>query len=140
LYKELKHHEKQWYVTKEKMEKLDKDHRLEYSSSGIPRFKRYLDEMNGIPIRDLWVDIGQIQNGEKLDYATQKPIKLLDRIIKMYSNENGLVLDPFAGSGVVGRSCIKNKRKYILIDKNKKGKEIFEKSIKAIKLSNRFIE
>ena len=53
----------------------------------------------------------------------------LNRIIKMYSDEDDLVLDPFAGSGTLGRSAITNNRKYILIDQNEKGKEIFEKSI-----------
>ena len=126
---EWKQNHKQWYFTKEKMEKLDADNRLLYNQKNIPRIKRFLDEMDGIPITDLWTDISNTQNKEKLDYATQKPVKLLNRIIKMYSDENDLVLDPFAGSGTLGRSAIKNNRKYILIDQNEKGKEIFEKSI-----------
>ena len=126
---EWKENHKQWYWTKEKMEKLDADNRLQYNQKNIPRIKRFLDEMDGIPITDLWTDISNTQNKEKLKYATQKPVKLLDRIIKMYSDEDDLVLDPFAGSGTLGRSAITNNRKYILIDQNEKGKEIFEKSI-----------
>lgn len=122
-------HALQWYVTKDKMQMLHDDGRLEYNKKGIPRFKKYLNEMKGIPVRDLWTDINQIQSGEKLDYATQKPVKLLQRIVKMYSNEGDTVLDPFAGSGTTGRACISLGRKYILLDINEKGKNIFLESI-----------
>lgn len=123
-------HSKQWWWSKEKMEKLHNENRLKYNEKGIPRVKKYLDEMNGIPVRDLWLDIPQIQGNEKLDYATQKPVKLLERIITMFSNEGDTVLDPFAGSGTTGRASIKTNRKYILLDINEKGKKIFERSIK----------
>ena len=129
---EWKGNTKQWYWSKEKMEKLDADNRLQYNKKNIPRIKRFLNEMDGIPITDLWTDISNVQAKEKLNYATQKPIKLLDRIIKLYSNENDLLLDPFAGSGTLGRSAIKNNRQYILIDENENGKKIFEKSISKI--------
>ena len=129
---EWKGNTKQWYWTKERMEKLDADNRLQYNKKNIPRIKRFLNEMDGIPITDLWTDISNVQAKEKLNYATQKPIKLLDRIIKLYSNENDLLLDPFAGSGTLGRSAIKNNRQYILIDENENGKKIFEKSISKI--------
>ena len=69
-----------------------KEERLEYNKNGVPRVKRYVDEMDGIPITDLWTDIRQIQGNEKLDYATQKPIKLLERIINASSDEGDLVL------------------------------------------------
>ena len=86
--------------------------------------------MNGIPFKDVWTDISSIQKDEKLDYATQKPIKLIDRLLDLYTNENDLCLDIFAGSGVLGRSCLSKNRDYILIDINSKGKEVFQKSIK----------
>lgn len=123
----------QWYVSKEKMQKLHDDEKLEYSSNtGIPRVKKYLDELDGIPIKDVWFDIKQIQGKEKLDYATQKPVALINRIIKMFSNENSIVLDPCAGSGTTGRSAILTNRKYILFDINPDGKILFENSIKNI--------
>ena len=125
-----KGYKKQWYVNKKKMTELDKDNRLEYNKKGIPRIKRFLDEMEGIPLRDIWIDIKNIQSKEKLNYATQKPVLLLERIIKLYSNEKDLCLDIFAGSGTLGRGCINVKRNYLLFDINKKGKDIFEKSIK----------
>ena len=120
----------QWYVSKEKMQKLHDEDKLEYSSNtGIPRVKKYLDELDGVPVKDVWSDIKQIQGNEKLDYATQKPISLLNRIITMFSNEQSIVLDPCAGSGTTGRSSIVNNRKYVLFDINIEGKLLFEKSI-----------
>jgi site-specific DNA-methyltransferase (adenine-specific)/adenine-specific DNA-methyltransferase len=122
-------HFKQWYVTKDKMEKLHEDQRLEYNKEGIPRIKRFLDEMEGVPLRDIWTDINNVQSSEKINYATQKPVKLLERIVKLYSNENDLCLDIFAGSGTTGRACINTNRKYLLFDINEKGKKIFLESI-----------
>ena len=52
------------------------------------------------------------------------------RFLDLYTNENDLCLDIFAGSGVLGRSCLSKNRDYILIDINSKGKEVFQKSIK----------
>ena len=97
---------KQWYVSKDKMEKLDIENRLEYNKEGLPRIKRFLDEMEGIPLRDIWFDINNVQSGEKINYATQKPIKLIERIVKLYTNEQDVCLDIFAGSGTLGRACI----------------------------------
>lgn len=120
----------QWHISKERMQMLHDDNRLEYSPiTGIPRVKKYLDEMDGIPVKDVWSDIKQIQGVEKMDYATQKPVALLNRILKMFSNENSIVLDPCAGSGTVGRSAIATNRNYILFDINNDGKMLFEKSI-----------
>ena len=126
---EWKGNNKQWYVTKDKMIQLNKDNRLSYNSKNIPRIKRFLNEMDGIPLRDVWCDINNTQLGEKLNYATQKPVKLLERIITLYSNEMNLCLDIFAGSGTLGRACINKNRNYLLFDINSKGKDIFIQSI-----------
>ncbi len=122
-------HLKQWYVSKEKMEKLHEEHRLEYNERGIPRIKRFIDEMEGIPVRDTWDDISSIQNGEKTKYATQKPIRLLERILSIYSVEGDLCLEPFGGSGTLGRACLKLNRNYIMFDINPEGKTVFDTSI-----------
>ena len=120
----------QWHISKERMQMLHDDNRLEYSPiTGIPRVKKFLDEMDGIPVKDVWSDIKQIQGVEKMDYATQKPVALLNRIVNMFSNQNSIVLDPCAGSGTVGRSAIATNRNYILFDINNDGKMLFEKSI-----------
>lgn len=122
-------HDKQWYVSREKIQELHNDNRLQYNAKGVPRIKRYLDEMDGLPLRDVWIDINNTQIGEKLNYATQKPVKLLERIIQLYSDENDTCMDIFAGSGTLGRACINMNRKYILMDVNEKGRDIFMESI-----------
>ena len=118
---------RQWYLSKEKIKSLHDDNRLEYNEKGIPRIKRFLDEMEGIPVRDTWDDISSIQNGEKTKYATQKPIKLLERVLSLYSAEGDLCMDPFAGSGTLGRACRNMKRDYILFDINPQAKNVFNK-------------
>lgn len=123
-------HFKQWYNTKERMQWLHDENRLHYNQKGVVRIKRFLDEMEGIPVRDLWLDINQIQGSEKLNYPTQKPVKLLERIVKIYSNTQDLVIDPFAGSGTTARAALNLGRDYIVIDNNPKGKELFLTSIK----------
>lgn len=128
---EWNNHQKQWLVTKNRMKILHDENRLVYSSSGIPRIKRFLDEMDGVPIKDVWDDINSLQGAEKLGYATQKPIKLLERIILLYTLKGDLVVDCFAGSGTTGRACIKLGRNYILMDLSSKGKKIFQASIKS---------
>lgn len=119
----------QWYVSTTKMQDLHDDDRLHYNKKGVPRIKRFLNEMDGIPVRDLWTDIHQIQGAEKINYPTQKPVLLLERVLQLYSDPGDIVCDPFAGSGTTGRAALNLKRQYILLDINKKGKEEFEKSI-----------
>lgn len=119
----------QWYFSKEKIQSLHDDNRLEYNAKGIPRIKRYIDEMEGIPVRDTWDDIASIQNGEKIKYATQKPIKLLERILSLYSAQGDLCIDPFAGSGTLGRACQNMMRDYILFDINPEAKKLFDKEV-----------
>jgi len=120
-------HFRQWHISKEKMISLDADNRLQYNDKGIPRIKRYLDEMEGIPLKDIWMDINSIQMGEKVDYATQKPVKLLERIIRLFSDEEDIVMDIFAGTGTTGRAALALNRKYILMDTNEEGKKFFDK-------------
>lgn len=118
----------QWYVSKERMQKLHDEDRLVYGPSGVPRVKKYYHEMKGIPVKDVWDDVKQIQMWEKLPYATQKPVALLERVVKMYSNIGDLVVDPFGGSGTTGRACISTGRKYELFDINPDAISLFEES------------
>ena len=85
---------------------------------GSPRYKRYLDEMPGSPITDVWTDIRPInsQAQERLGYPTQKPLALLERIISASSNEGDLVLDPFCGCGTTVHAAQKLNRRWIGID------------------------
>jgi len=101
---------------KEKMTQLDKEERIEYTKKGCPRLIRYLDEMKGNKCPDIWPDIKIAQKAERLDYPTQKPEALLERIIKANSNEHDTVLDPFCGCGTTITVAEKLKRKWIGID------------------------
>ncbi len=89
-----------WAFSKERMqEMIDAGRVVQTRPGAVPRQKRYLDEMPGVPLQDSWTDIGPIssQAKERLGYPTQKPLALLERIIKASSNEGDMVLDPFCG-------------------------------------------
>ncbi len=90
-----------WAYSKVNMEKFQREGRLHYTKSGIPRYKRYLDEMPGVHIQSIWDDIMPIRSRatERLGYPTQKPLALLERIIRASSNPGDVVLDPFCGCG-----------------------------------------
>jgi hypothetical protein len=100
------------------MEKFDAEGRLVYAKSGMPSYKRYLDEMQGVPLQDLWTDVPPIGPGaqERLGYPTQKPEALLERILKASSNEGDLVLDPFCGCGTTVQVAQRLNRRWIGID------------------------
>ncbi len=107
-----------WRCPYTTMERLEKENRLYYTTNGTPRYKQYLDEMEGVPAQDLWTDIFAVnsQAEERVDYATQKPESLLERIIKASSNEGMLVADFFGGSGVTAAVAQKLGRNFIHCD------------------------
>ena len=92
--------------------------RLVYTKSGMPRYKRYLDEMHGTPVTSVWTDIPPInsQAQERLGYPTQKPEALLARIIEASSNKGDVVLDPFCGCGTTIAAAQALGRRWIGID------------------------
>ncbi|MDE2228963.1 MAG: site-specific DNA-methyltransferase [Alphaproteobacteria bacterium] len=85
---------------------------------GVPGFRRYLDDMEGVQIQDVITDIPPIpsQGIERIGYPTQKPIALLDRIIRASSNEGDLVLDPFCGCGTTVEAAQRADRQWTGID------------------------
>ena len=108
-----------WRYSKEHMAELVAAGRVIQPSPGSrPRQKRYLDEMSGLPVQDVWDDINPInsQARESIGYATQKPEALLERIIKASSNEGDLVLDCFCGSGTTAAVAEKLGRRWIAAD------------------------
>ena len=109
---------KVWRWTKERMLEEDAKGRIivPKEGKGIPRYKRYLDEQEGIPVDDFWDDIGFVAGGESLGYPTQKPKALLERIIKASSNEGDVVLDAFCGCGTTIDAAEGLHRKWIGID------------------------
>lgn len=111
---------KGWAISYEKMVEWDKEGRLIFPQNpeGRIRRKRYLDELRGMPIQNIWADIEMIssQSAERLGYPTQKPVALLERIIQASSNEGDTVLDPFCGCGTTIHAAQKLKRNWIGID------------------------
>ena len=103
-----------------RLDALDKAKRIHWpkKKDGIPQFKRYADEMPGVPLQTVWDDIPPLHNlaAERLGYPTQKPLALLDRIIKSSSNENDVVLDAFCGCGTALVAAQNLKRQWIGID------------------------
>jgi len=111
---------KGWRYSKETMQKLDEDGRIWYPDSKSKRIqlKRYLSEMSGRIVDNLWLDISPInsQATERLGYPTQKPLELLERIIKASSNPGDVILDPFCGCGTTVAAAQKLNRRWIGID------------------------
>jgi len=107
-----------WRMIRPKVEALDRENRLAWSSTGRPYLKRYLSEQEGTPISSIITDIPPLSHAaaERLGYPTQKPEALLDRIITASSNEGDLVLDPFCGCGTAIAVAQKLKRRWIGID------------------------
>ncbi|MHB1838250.1 MAG: DNA methyltransferase [Acidobacteriaceae bacterium] len=108
-----------WRYTKEKMAKLIDEGRVIQTKPGaVPQYKRYLDEMSGVPVQNLWADLPPLNNRSKemLGYPTQKPEALLERILKASSNEGDVVLDPFCGCGTTVQVAQRLNRRWIGID------------------------
>jgi len=108
-----------WRYSKINMEELITQGRIIQTKPGtVPQYKRYLDEMSGVPVQNLWDDIFPInsQAQERLGYPTQKPEALLERIIKASSNEGDVILDPFCGCGTSISVAERLHRKWIGID------------------------
>ena len=105
-----------WAYSRANMQEYARQNRLAYASSGMPEYKRYLDEMPGVPLQNSWDDIVPAAGKENLGYPTQKPLALLERIINASSNEGDVVLDPFCGCGTAVDAAQKLGRQWIGID------------------------
>jgi len=118
-----------WTYSIEQLENLFEQGLILLQKDGRPRkdgLKKYLQDTTGAALQDLWTDLVLAPtNGERIGYPTQKPEKLLERIVKLGSQENGVILDPFVGGGTTVAVADKLKRNWIGIDQ----------SVQAIKVS-----
>lgn len=107
-----------WRTPKERMQQLHDEKRIRYTKGGTAEYIRYLDEMPGMPLQDVWDDIHPInsQSNERMGYPTQKPIALMERILELSSKKDDLVLDAFCGCGTTLVAAQKLNRKWIGID------------------------
>lgn len=108
-----------WAFSKKNMDDMINAGLIVQTSPGaVPQKKRYLDESQGVPLQDLWMDIPAVQGSakENVEYPTQKPEALLERVVKASSNKNMIVADFFGGSGVTAAVANKLGRKFIHCD------------------------
>ncbi|MEN9611894.1 MAG: hypothetical protein RLZZ628_2708 [Bacteroidota bacterium] len=115
-----------WAYSKENFEKFEVEGRLYYSQTGKPYLKHYLEEMQGKSLDDLWDDVLISKKSERIGYPTQKPEKLLERIILCASNEGDVVLDPFVGGGTTVAVADRLKRQWIGIDQSVQAVKVTE--------------
>ncbi len=108
-----------WRFKRDKAESMVREGRIAIPPGGsVPRYRRFLDESKGRPVGSVWDDINPInsQAKESMGYPTQKPLPLLERIIKTSSKENDIVLDAFCGCGTALAAAQNLGRQWIGID------------------------
>ena len=128
--------EKGWRYSRETMQELHEQGRIWYpkSKSKRPQLKRYLDEMPGVPMGSVWTDIPPLnsQAQERLGYPTQKPLALLERVIKASSDPNDIVLDAFCGCGTALVAAQNLGRQWIGIDISPTACRVMAKRLKDV--------
>ncbi len=127
---------KGWRYSRETMEKLDAEGRVYFPTNkdGSPALhqrlllKRYLNEQKGTLIHNMWLDLPPVhpRSNELIGYPTQKPLALLDRIIRMASNEGDLILDPFVGGGTTVVAAERARRRWVGIDQSVQAVKVTE--------------
>ena len=128
-------------ISEEMLASLDEDGRLHFGSKNLYK-KIYLDENKGVPVQNLWDDVYFISRSEqnKRKYPTQKPLKLLERIVKSSCPEGGWVLDPFCGSGTTVLASSLLQRNCVTLDVNPDAIEIAQRGLRDIEGSGSLLE
>lgn len=120
--------------SQERLDVLDDQGMIYWPPTGkMPRFKQYVSVATGIPVQDIVVDIKPLSgnSAERTDYPTQKPVDLLDRIIRVSSNKGDTVLDPFCGCATTLVAADRLERQWIGIDVSPKSAELVIRRIKG---------
>ena len=113
-----------WLYNEEGMNRLYSEGRIHFNSAGTPSRKEYVDEYQGRPIANLWTDVPIALGKERTGYPTQKPMALLERIIKASSEEGDVVLDPFCGCATACVAADRLGRQWVGIDISPKAVEL----------------
>ena len=124
-----------WRFSEKRMKELHAEGRIVQAQPGaVPRQKRYLDEMSGVPLQSIWDDIKPIQSQalERTDYPTQKPEALLQRVLQLGSKTGDLVLDAFVGSGTTAAAAQKLGRRWIGCDINRGAIQATSKRLQTV--------
>ncbi len=124
-----KHDNILWYTKDPKHYTFNFDHmdRIPYMAPGLVGKEKAA--RGKTPTDVWWHTIVSPSGKEKTGYATQKPLGVLERIIKVHSNPGDMVLDFFAGSGTTGEAAAKNERKFLLVDRNPEAVQIMAKRL-----------
>jgi adenine-specific DNA-methyltransferase len=117
-----------WRSTPDVLERLDQRGLIEWSSTGIPRKKLYLDEQPGQKVQDIW----EFKDPQRPHYPTEKNLEMLKMIVGTSSNEAELILDCFAGSGTTLIAASALGRNWIGIDESKNGIDVAQDRLKAV--------
>jgi hypothetical protein len=126
-----------WRVSEDMLEEMDKNNLLHFGKNTIYK-KIYLEDNKGVPVQNLWDDVYFISRSEtnKRKYPTQKPLKLLERIVKSSCPKNGWVLDPFAGSGTTAIASNLLERNCMTLDINQQSIKLVTEAIEECEKSN----
>ena len=126
-----------WRVSEDMLKEMDNNNLLHFGKNMIYK-KIYLDDNKGVPVQNLWDDVYFISRSEtnKRKYPTQKPLKLLERIVKSSCPKNGWVLDPFAGSGTTAIASNLLERNCMTLDINQQSIRLVTEAIEECKKSN----
>lgn len=123
-------HPSGWRVSKERLEREYQDGKVIIKADGRLERRRYFDPEVGVRTGNLWTDIAPPSGDELTDYPTQKPLALLDRIIKASSNEGDMVFDPFCGCATTLVSADRLGRNWIGIDVSEVAVSLVKERIK----------
>ncbi len=118
-YKELTGEDLAQWPLLERFDKLEEVGLLyRAGGTGVPNYRFYLDDAQGVPLQDIWDDLPPVnsQSKERLGWETQKPVPLLERIIESSSLPGDIVLDPFCGCGTALVAAQKMERQWVGID------------------------
>lgn len=126
-----------WKYTVQRLDELEKEGRIYFpkKTGGVPAYKRYLDEIKGQLLQDIWDDIPPIQahSQERLGFPTQKPEALLERIVSISSNPTDVVLDPFCGCGTAIAVAHRLGRRWVGIDISPTACKLMAKRLRGLR-------
>jgi DNA modification methylase len=124
-----------WRFPPHRLDELDEEGVIVWGRPGTtPQLKHYLDLEAGVPVQDVWTDLPPVNSraAERIGYPTQKPVALLERIIRASSNPGDLVLDPFCGCGTTVDAAQRLDRNWIGIDISYLAIDIIDKRLRKV--------
>ena len=116
-----------WRTDPAEFDRLDAQGRIEWSSSGNPRIKKYADEHEGMKIQDVWT----YKDPQSPAYPTEKNHDMLKLIIAQSSLPDSLILDPFAGSGASLLCALELGRKFIGIEQSEEAVRVMRERLEG---------